>query len=281
MGGIRGLLATRGSSGPIAVSRMVLGAAALLRAFVGAPLLVSLGQADALIVPRVEWLRASTPLVRVILVVWAVSAVMFGLGWRFKVAGSALTASIGLVLALDHQTFSNHLYLLALAVFLMTLADAAAKWSIDARRQGVRDEVDVWPARLFQVQISILLGWSVIGKLASDFLSGSQLAAQLGQGLLSFPDFARTPQVMVALSAATLVLEGFLALALWSPRLRTLALVVAAGFHLAILVFMEPADQLLVFALVMTAGYILFATDGFRARSNPTTDLRTSTAQAI
>ena len=243
----------------MAVSRVVLGVAALLRAFVGAPLLLDLGEVGALRVPRVPWFAANPVLVRVLLLAWIISAVMFALGWYYRRVGAVLSTTIGLVLGLDHQTFSNHFYLLFLAVLLMTMADAAAIWSVDARKAGGEVQtVNLWPLRLFQVQISILLLWSVIGKLVSGFLSGVQLASQMGRGMLSIPDFVRTPQIMIVLSVVTLLLEGFLALALWSPRLRPLALLAAAGFHGAILLFMEPADQLLVFALVMASGYLLF-----------------------
>ena len=247
-----------GPAGPVAVSRIVLGLAALLRAFVGAPLLLSLRDPDALRVPRAAWFAANSTLVWVLLFMWILSAAMFMVGWRYRWAGAALTATIGAVLAMDHQTFSNHLYLLFLAVLLMTLVDASARWSIDARRLRGAGTVRLWPVRLLQAQVSILFLWSVVGKLRSDFLSGSQLAAQVGRGLVSISDSVGTPRVMVSLSAATLLLEGFLALALWSPRLRPVALTAAAAFHVAILLLMEPADQLFVFALVMASAYLLF-----------------------
>jgi len=255
------LLDRRLPSRPIAVARIVLGSAALLRAVVGAPLLLSLGESQAFRVPRLAWFVATERWTIALLTAWLVSALMFGLGWRHWWSGGALTVTLGAVVALDQQTFSNHLYLLFLAVLLMTLAESSAAWSVDAWRRGRANSVPLWPVRLLQAQVSILLLWSVIGKLRSDFLSGRQLAAQVGQGLVSIPDGLRTPGVMMAVAGGTLVLEAFVALALWSQRLRPVALTAATAFHVSILLLMEPADQLLVFALIMASAYLTFLVD--------------------
>ena len=65
----------------------------------------------------------------------------------------------------------------------------------------------------------------------------------------------------MAVAGGTLVLEAFVALALWSQRLRPVALTAATAFHVSILLLMEPADQLLVFALIMASAYLTFLVD--------------------
>ena len=52
--------------------------------------------------------------------------------------------------------------------------------------------------------------------------------------------------------------EAFLAVGLWSRRWRGAALVVGAGLHLAIAIWLVPTDQLLIFGALMLPLYLVF-----------------------
>ena len=57
------------------------------------------------------------------LALWILAALAFALGWKSRVAGAALVMVTGYTLILDHQTYSNHLYLLFLTILLLTIAE--------------------------------------------------------------------------------------------------------------------------------------------------------------
>lgn len=187
----------------------------------------------------------------------ALAAIALALGWHARLAAAALAAALGTALAADRQLYSNHLLLLVVLVAMLALTDCGAARSLDARRRGrTPDAVTAWPARLLQTQLTAVYAFAALSKLNADFLSGAVLAVHLG------PPAATEPvgtDLLAALAAAAVATEAFLAVALWLPRLRPAAFVVGAGFHLAILVSMEPALPFAVFGLAALAIYPLYA----------------------
>lgn len=242
-------------SRPLGLARMVVGGAAAIRAVVTWPILLKLSEPDTLRAPFAGWLPEPTLWLAIaIVLVWFITAVAFLLGWRVAWSGPLLLAAIVVTLSLDQQAYSNHLYLMAWLVMLMTLADAGASLSIE----GVERRVVRWPVLLIMAQASLVYGFSGITKLNTDFLSGRVLAGVIQGGVLPFPDSLRTPDVLSILAAAVVITELFLALFLWRPSFRPAAFVLGLGLHAGITAFMGATDELLVFSIEMLALYPLF-----------------------
>ncbi|MFQ5968412.1 MAG: HTTM domain-containing protein, partial [Acidimicrobiia bacterium] len=243
---------------PVGFVRIVVGAAALLRAWEGVKIMWPLTRPEILRLPNAEWAPEPTPaLVIAVLVVWVAAALAFTLGLRTRAAGGVLFIVLGVVLLSDQQAYSNHLSRLALLVLLLTVGDAGAAMSLDSR-VSPRETVPAGPILLMKAQISIVYGFAALTKLNAGFLGGGVLAAQLGTGFVPVPDGLRVPVVMMTLAGLVVVLEAFLALGLWSRRYRPAALVLGLAFHVSIVLLMDPAVQLVVFALEMLAVYLLF-----------------------
>lgn len=245
---------------PLGVTRILLGASAVLETFELADGLNRLGQPGFFRFPvaaALSWLPGSM-LAMVLIALWGLAALAFLLGWRTRVAGSLLVAMAVIVLLTDQQLYSNHLYLLGLFIGLATLADAGAGLSLDARPHGQRT-VSTWPVALLMLQLSIVYGFSALAKLNPSYLSGSVMASYLRtDGPLSIPEAWRTFQPMLVLSIVAVLAEGLLAIGLWLPHWRRNAFVVGLGLHLSIVLTFQPPLQFAVFALATLAPYVLF-----------------------
>lgn len=245
---------------PVALARIVTGVAVLLKLVGGARHLSRLVEPTTLKLPMLPWLPAPTPgMVTLLLALWGVAGLCFLVGWRTRAAGALLTLVLAVQLVLDQQTYSNHLYLLALVVGLLTVADAGAMWSMDARGRP-RAKIPAWPVFLLQAQASLVYAFAALSKLTPDYLSGLALAPfvpfQAGVALIGFP---ATAAIVLLLSWATIPLEAMLAIYLWSPRHRLAAALLGVLLHIGMvaLIYRMRLD-LTVFALVMWGLYLLF-----------------------
>jgi predicted DCC family thiol-disulfide oxidoreductase YuxK len=190
---------------------------------------------------------------------WLASGVCLALGWRTRLAGAVLTATLASVLFLDQQLYSNHLYLMLPVAGLLTVADSGAAVSLDARRNGERGWVPGWPVLLICIQVSIVYGFAALAKLNPDFLSGSVVAVYLRrEGPLAVPDAWRSLEPMLVISILAVCSEAFVAIFLWSPRWRPAALVAGLGLHIFITGWLSPTGSLLVFSLLILPLYLPF-----------------------
>lgn len=246
-------------SRPLGLARIGVGVATIVKALMTIPVVFRLTRPEILSFPYFDWVpRPNVSLVVVIGSFWLVSAVLFTLGWRVAVSGSALTVTLALVLTIDQQTYSNHLYLMAWLVFLLTLARAGSGLSIS------QSDVPVvrWPVLLLMVQLSVVYGFSGLTKINPGFLSGSVLAGSLQGGLMPFPDPLITPRFLSALAVVVIAVECALALLIWHTRLRPWIILLGVGLHASITVFMSATGELAVFSLQMLALYPLFLAHG-------------------
>jgi predicted DCC family thiol-disulfide oxidoreductase YuxK len=254
------LIGARTSSRTIGLARIGVAFAALLEARPSAEALLRLTDPGVLHAPYFSWEPAvSAGMAWALIGLWIVSGAAFLIGWRTRLAGVVLAATLAAVLLLDQQLYSNHLYLMVLLVGLLTVADAGAAISLDARRVGTREQVATWPVVLVRLQVSIVYGFAALAKLNLTFLSGSVIAASLRrEGLLAVPDGWRSAEPMLVLALLAICLEAFVAVALWSPRWRSTGFVAGLALHGGITGWLSPTYQLLVFSLVMLPLYLTF-----------------------
>lgn len=245
------------SSRPLGLTRILFGASALIRGLVVWGILTKLAKEDTLRLPYTDWLPTPTlPLAIAVVSIWVAASILVMVGWRVSLSGPCLLAAIVFTLALDQQTYSNHLYLMAWLVLLLTLADAGAGINV------TRDDRPVvrWPVLLVMMQLSIVYGFSAVTKINSDFVSGRVLAASLRGGIVEFPENLRTPEFLSVLALLVIAVELFLAIFIWRATFRPAAFILGLGLHVSIVLLMPSTAQLLVFALEMLAIYPLFLT---------------------
>lgn len=240
------------SARPVALMRIIVGGAALIRSIGAFETLGRLREPEVVVMPIARWLSdPGTGLA--VLALWVLGAIGLVLGWRTTLSGSALAAALGAYLAIDHQTYGNHLYLMLLLVILLVVADSGAALGSEEERQ-----VATWPMTLIKIQASIVYGFAGLTKLNSEFLDGTVLAGSLGKGLIPVPEALVASSTMGILAIGAIVTELFLATALWRDRLRPTAIALGFSFHAAITLFMAPTVELFVFSLLMLSMYPLF-----------------------
>lgn len=241
---------------PLALARILVGTAAISLALEWFGPLWKTASGDYLSVPTLSWLPQVTPWFALTLVVVALlagAAMIVGLAAPWS-AGLVSATSAAALLA-DQQTYSNHLLLLVILSGLIAWSGAGAAWTI--RNYYDTRQVPYWPAFLIKVQITTLYAWTAIAKINPDYLSGAVLEVNL-RGWVHVP-----AELLPALAVATIVVEAFLAVALWVPGVRVAALVMGVGLHISIpLMLIQPAP-LIPFAVLMFAGYAIVAADAW------------------
>lgn len=249
----------------IAVVRILVGLAAIGNAFehwvalnrLLAPLVVKM--------PYLAWLpyppAAGVP---ALIGAWLIAGLLFLVGFRTRVAGGVLVAILAYVLLLDHQLYSNHLYLNLLVVLLLTLADSGARYSLDAHYRGRRDRIAEWPLLLLKIEISIVYFFAALTKVNPSYLSGGLMLNFIhADALKLLPPGLPVLAVAQALAIASVAVEFFLAFALWFAGWRWLALAAGLALHLSIILtggaaVGVPDIPFTVFALLVMAPYVLF-----------------------
>jgi predicted DCC family thiol-disulfide oxidoreductase YuxK len=254
---------------PVALTRIGVGFAVLLELANTGPALLRLTEPGIIAVPYLQWVpRIGLALAWVIIAVWLLSVLAFTLGWRARIAGAALTVTLAVVLLMDQQLYSNHLYLMAVVCGLLTIADSSAAISLDAIRAGERLAIPAWPVWLLRTQVSMVYAFTALAKLNPDFLSGSVVASYLRRtGPLAVPESWRTFEPMFVLSLLAIAAEAFLVVALWRGRWRPAGYVIGLGLHAFITLWLDPPFQLLAFSLLMLSLYLLFLPSAPRAQT--------------
>ena len=248
------------SAAPLAVVRAIVGLDIALCAADCWFIVRQFYQPDRLRVPF-DW-GGTLPLPEALAVPFV--AVLAGLGLLLAVG--IATRPVGLLasvmmfyfLLMDQQTYSNHLYLLAIEAGLIGLA-----WLGPVGPAG-QLRVARWPVTLLKVQISVVYFFAAVSKLTPAFLSGSVLAeVWASDGLVRVPADWQTPVLLQGAAWATVVTELFLAFALWSRRWRGVAAVLGPAFHLGTLLLVPAplALGVMIFAIATLAPYGLFFVD--------------------
>jgi hypothetical protein len=245
----------RAESRPVGLMRIGVGIAAMMEALEISSELRDLSDPGVLRMPRFDFLPAlPESAVTVFLGIWVVLAVAFAAGFRPRIAGLALAGMLMYVLGLDHQLYSNHLYLMTLLTLILAFGHSGAAMSLDSRRKGASPTIPAWPVALTRVLVSIVYGFAAASKLNLIFMSGLVLRLYM-----KLPGIESIPSWVFSLFALGAVgTEVFLAVAFWKPRLRRLAVVVGIAFHLTILATMQLVPDLITFGLLMGCAYLAF-----------------------
>lgn len=245
---------------PLGYARIGVGLAALGKAAYMGWLFWRIAPSTKLRIPIAGWLPdPDPPVLLVLLVAWAASAVAFTLGLATRASGAVLIAAMAATMTLDAQFYSNHLYLLVLLVGLLSAANAGAYRSLDARRQQGAGTSPGWAILLTRAQVSIVYLFAGLSKLNLVYVSGAILALTMrSHGPLAFPEGWRTPAVLAPLAVASILAEFILAAGLWVPELRRQVAWFGIAFHAAMILLVADTLLLAIFAVAMVSAYWAF-----------------------
>jgi len=210
--------------------------------------------------------------------VQAFAAVLAFLGFWPREA--LLTAStLGLYFLLcDRLQYHNNRYALLLLGFLLAFTPCdRSLLLVKARKHTLPLEQRIAPTfarRLFQLQVSLVYLGSTVGKLFDgDWRSGqvlslrfartSEVAAAHGITLPTWVNELLSSAWFASLTAkAAIGSELFIALGIWFPRVRRLALWLGVVFHISI----ELSAKVELFSWLMVASYLAFVVPEARER---------------
>ncbi|MDH3306444.1 MAG: HTTM domain-containing protein [Acidimicrobiia bacterium] len=235
----------------LAATRILLGGSAVSVGLHAYRVLSELRDPDSLRLPFLTEIDLTGAIVVLLVGLWLVSAAAYTIGWKTNVAGRLLFGIMAVTVAVDQQLYSNHAYLLWLLVGLSTLSRPGAAWSLDSRTHH-QVRVPAWPVVLMCTQVSLVYLFAAATKLNPDFLSGLMLERWLA------PSAQWAVGASRAMSVITPIVESFLGLALWSPRLRRFAILGGVLFHLSTPIFMVGPLELIEFSAIMVSTYWLF-----------------------
>lgn len=239
------LFTSRINARPVIVLRRAIGVICILRAVVEWQMILRVFKPGNMRFPVLEPLLPITREHALVLVlIWLVSAITFTFGWKVRLSGFILAGAMGASLFLDQQLYSSHVYLLALEVLLLAIANPSF---------GL-PTVIYWPILLLKIQLSLVYLFAALSKINASYLSGIMIGPNLRSGLLFGPLTLRV------FAVSSIIVEVFLAVAFWSSRLRKVAVVIGVLFHIAMVSMLTPvaAAQLAVFAIACLAIYPLY-----------------------
>lgn len=252
---------SREANGRIAgVIRVGAGLAALMELLASTGRMLALAEPDATRLPIIEpvatLIYAGAP---AILLIWLLSGFAFTAGFATPVSGAILAAVMFALVTGDAQLYSNHAYLIAISVAMLTASGAGSSFSIDGRRKGTDAlPAAAWTIRAIRVQVTIMYLFAAAAKMNPSFLSGSVLSASLRRDGIAFPEALISFESMFVLSLLVIASELFLAWALWRHRWRRWAFVLGLALHGGIVLTMYSAWDLATFSVVTLALYIAF-----------------------
>lgn len=242
---------------PLAMARIAVGLAALIKCVLTAGGLIGLSDPQALRVAVFAGAGYPPRAVPVLLVaVWAAAATALLVGWRSRAAAALLTAVVALVLVLDQQLYSNNLYLLGVMALLHSIADSGSVPTVAAGQQPER--VPAYPALLMMAMAPIVYVFAGLSKINPEWLSGGVLRGSLGDGTLALPALLRAPEALTGLALATIVIEVFVGVALLMPGFRRIAVLAGALTHLGMVTMLAGPVELVGFALMVGSVYPLY-----------------------
>jgi hypothetical protein len=234
---------------PVAVARIGVGFATILNSLEACDILAAIA-GGRLAMPVFEGIPTPTIPALIAYVVLAVAAaVAVTLGWKTEPAALVSVILSVAVFLWDQQTYSSHRVLATIIMACMVFAMAGTAWSV--RPAPATATVVWWPQLLMMTQLSVCYLFSALSKLNIVFISGAGLSEWVW---LELPW-----QFYTVAAIATVVVELIIAVCLWFPATRRVAVLLGLGLHLSIVVLMKDDTlPLIAFAITCVSLYPLF-----------------------
>lgn len=216
-------------------------------------------------------LRTIAP--RACIAVAGLAAIAFAIGWRWRVAGALLCASMALAYVIAPVTYHNNLYVLWLMVLLTLLASPAEYRPADLFRDGLEpSQHDALLPVIARWQVAIVYIGSVFVKATHPMWQGTGglirwLAAvrvpEVSQGIIN-PLVRPIFSIPLVASVGDVVVEGaevIIPLMLFAPRLRRVGIACGVALHAFMQVWLSPQ----LFGFLMMWAYYAFVPAGDRS----------------
>ena len=228
--------------------------------------------------PYASWVpRPSGELWALLLWIGTVSAVLMSLGVLTRLTTTVTFLVVAGNLLLSETHFRHNRAFLAILLFGLALLPTGRTRSIDAwwrRRRGLpalSTEALLWPLVMLRVQVSLVYFSSGFSKLIDpDWLGGVVLwdrVVRYQDDIHPAPgwavDLLTWRPLFYVVAPVAIATELFLAVGLWLPRTRLIAIRVAIVFHLAI----ELGAAVEVFSLAAIAALVIWVTPERRDRT--------------
>lgn len=234
---------------PVAIARIGVGFATILNSIEAYDILARIAGGRLAVPvfpgapePTMPWLIAY-------IVLAVAAAVAVTLGWRTEQAAFVSVILSVAVFLWDQQTYSSHRMLATVVMACMVFAMAGTAWSV--RPVPGRPTVVWWPQLLMMTELSVCYLFSALSKMNLVFISGAGLSAWV---------WIELPWQFYMLAAImTVLVELIIAVCLWFPATRRVAVLFGLGLHLSIVVLMNNETLALIgFAITCVSLYPLF-----------------------
>ena len=244
---------------PLALARIGIGLAGLLNVGESWVVLMMVDAPGALAMPAMDGLPAATGTTGAVLAsLGASAAVCVTLGLGTRIAALVLAATLGSMMLLEQQVYSNHVALSMWCALWLVLSRSDARWSLRARIEGP-GEVLVADQLLLMTQVSVVYAFTGLLKINPEFLSGAVIQEN-SRLPLSDP-------LAQAMAVAAVLTEVSLCVGLWFRRTRLWVACAGVGLHAAIPLVMYQPLPLVSFSISVVCLYPLFFASVMHGRS--------------
>jgi vitamin K-dependent gamma-carboxylase len=168
----------------------------------------------------------------------AVLAVLTGVGFMYRPAAWLFFIGYTYVFLAEESLYQNHMYLIALIAFLMSIVPAHRVWSVDARIKQFPTTVPNWSVQILKFQFAVVYFFGGIAKLSLDWFNGHPLSDFLLQRAAD-PFWGPTlgyifkqPWFVIFITYGGIVVDFSLGFLLWWRRTFWLGASIALLFHL-------------------------------------------------
>jgi uncharacterized membrane protein YphA (DoxX/SURF4 family) len=119
-----------------------------------------------------EWVKPLGAYTYVLFAVCAISALLFALGWFYRMAAVLLFLSFTYIELMDKTNYLNHYYFVSLVLFLMIWLPAHRNFSIDCMRKPsiAASKIPLWTMGSIRLMMAIVYVYAGLAKINSDWL---------------------------------------------------------------------------------------------------------------
>lgn len=161
-------------------------------------------------------------------------AVLVATGVAYRFSSVCLALMFSFVFLCDRTAYLNHMYLITLLCWMMTVLPADRAFSIDALTQSNEPTLPAWCVALVRFHVALPYFFGGVAKLNSDWLQGQPMRMTLSQQpwFPSVGDAVGTEAIVMLFSIGGAVFDLAIVPALLWHRTRTAAFLLCVCFHL-------------------------------------------------
>lgn len=119
-----------------------------------------------------EWIKPLGPYTYILFLICGISALMFAIGWKYRLSAVLLFLSFTYIELMDKTTYLNHYYFVSIVGLVMIFLPAHVYFSVDSWiSPSLRaDKIPAWTRNILILLIGIVYFYAGLAKLNSDWL---------------------------------------------------------------------------------------------------------------